>query len=100
MRVKRLKWLRPQPPCPAYVELQEVMECATAKLDLPWKRKKEDTARGRLDERFLSEHNHPAPVSLKFCLWNGWTQERSPCAHIIFDLNSGLKVAKMPGELG
>ncbi len=29
-----------QTSCPAYDELLEVMECATARLDLPWKRAK------------------------------------------------------------
>ncbi len=29
-----------QSSCPAYDELLEVMECATARLDLPWKRAK------------------------------------------------------------
>ncbi|ROK23452.1 hypothetical protein DPX16_16496 [Anabarilius grahami] len=55
-----------QPPCPTYVELLEVMECTMARLELPWKREKEETTHGRLDERFLSRYNHQAPVSLPF----------------------------------
>ncbi len=35
----------------------EVMERATARLDLPWKRAKMVAPRGRLDERYLSGHN-------------------------------------------
>ncbi|KAL0195685.1 hypothetical protein M9458_009257, partial [Cirrhinus mrigala] len=42
-----------QSSCPAYDELLEVMERATARLDLPWKRMKKTAPRGRLDERFL-----------------------------------------------
>ncbi len=55
-----------QSSCPAYDELLEVMECATARLDLPWKRAKMVAPRGRLDERYLSGHNRPARVSLPF----------------------------------
>ncbi|KAL0179777.1 hypothetical protein M9458_025219, partial [Cirrhinus mrigala] len=55
-----------QTSCPAYNELLEVMERATARLDLPWKRVKKVAQRGRLDERFLSDHNPPAQVSLPF----------------------------------
>ncbi len=55
-----------QPACPAYGVLIEVMICATARLDLQWRHEKGKIARGRLDERFLSEHNHPDPVSLPF----------------------------------
>ncbi|KAL0160129.1 hypothetical protein M9458_043854, partial [Cirrhinus mrigala] len=55
-----------QSSCPAYDELLEVMELATARLDLPWKRMKKTAPRGRLDERFLSDHNPPAQVSLPF----------------------------------
>ncbi len=55
-----------QSSCPAYDELLEVMERATARLDLPWKRAKMVAPRGRLDERYLSGHNHPARVSLPF----------------------------------
>ncbi len=55
-----------QPVCPAYGELLEVMEHATARLDLPWRHERVGVARSRLDERFLSEHNLPAPVSLPF----------------------------------
>ncbi len=47
-----------QSSCPAYDELLEVMERATARLDLPWKRAKM--------ERYLSGHNRPARVSLPF----------------------------------
>ncbi len=42
------------------------MEPATVRLDLHWRDKKGGVARSRLDERFLSEHNLPAPVSLPF----------------------------------
>lgn len=50
----------PEPPCPAYAELLEVMERATARLELPWEREKEETTCERLDEQF----NRPDPVSL------------------------------------
>ncbi len=52
--------------CPAYKELLEVMERATARLDLPWERNKMVALRGRLDERYLSGHKPPAQVSLPF----------------------------------
>ncbi|KAI2665725.1 Lamina-associated polypeptide 2, isoform alpha [Labeo rohita] len=52
--------------CPAYEELLEVMDRATVRLDLPWKRAREVAPRGRLDERYLSDHNLPAQVSLPF----------------------------------
>ncbi len=52
--------------CPAYDELLEVMERATARLDLPWKRAKMVAPRGCLDERYLSGHSPPARVSLPF----------------------------------
>ncbi len=55
-----------QPVCPAYVELLEVMERATARLDLQWRHEKGGVARSRLDERFLSGHDLPAPVSFPF----------------------------------
>ncbi|ROJ30555.1 hypothetical protein DPX16_1534 [Anabarilius grahami] len=55
-----------RPPCPAYAELLEVMERAAGRLQLPWQREREETARGRLDERFLSGHNPVTPVSLPF----------------------------------
>ncbi len=55
-----------QSSCPAYDELLEVMERATARLDLPWKRAKMVATRGRLDECYLSGHNRPARVSLPF----------------------------------
>ncbi len=55
-----------QPACPAYGELMEVINRATARLDLQWRHEKGEIAQGRLDERFLSEHNRPAPVSLPF----------------------------------
>ncbi len=42
------------------------MERATARLDLQWRHEKGGVARSRLDERFLSGHNLPAPVSLPF----------------------------------
>lgn len=48
-----------QPACPLYEELLEVME-----------REKEGVAQGRLDERFLSAHNHSREPSLS---------SRSPC---------------------
>ncbi|ROL55539.1 Ovoinhibitor [Anabarilius grahami] len=56
----------PRPPCPAYAELLEVMERAAGRLQLPWQCEREETARGRLDERFLSGHNPVTPVSLPF----------------------------------
>ncbi|ROL45236.1 hypothetical protein DPX16_17847 [Anabarilius grahami] len=55
-----------RPPCPAYAELLEVMERAAGRLQLPWQREREETARGRLDERFLFGHNPVTPVSLPF----------------------------------
>ncbi|KAL0161272.1 hypothetical protein M9458_044997, partial [Cirrhinus mrigala] len=55
-----------QTSCPAYVELLEVIERATARLDLPWKRFIKTAPQGRLDERFLSDHNPPSQVSLPF----------------------------------
>ncbi|KAL0172255.1 hypothetical protein M9458_032566, partial [Cirrhinus mrigala] len=53
-----------QTSCPAYDELLEIMERATAMLDLPWKQVKKVAPWGRLD--FLSDHNPPAQVSLPF----------------------------------
>ncbi|ROL48464.1 Retrotransposon-derived protein PEG10 [Anabarilius grahami] len=55
-----------RPPCPAYAELLEVMDRASGRLQLPWGRVWKETARGRLDERFLSGHNPITPVSLPF----------------------------------
>ncbi|KAL0161325.1 hypothetical protein M9458_045050, partial [Cirrhinus mrigala] len=55
-----------QTSCPTYDELLEIMECATAKLDLPCKRVQKVVPWGRLDEHFLSDHNPPAQVSLPF----------------------------------
>lgn len=55
-----------RPPCPAYAELLEVMDYALGRLQLPWGRVREETARGWLDERFLSGHNPVTPVSLPF----------------------------------
>ncbi|ROI69445.1 Adipocyte enhancer-binding protein 1 [Anabarilius grahami] len=52
-----------KPPCPAYVELLDVIEHASGRLQLPWKRVKKGAARGRLDKRFLSGHNTAAPAS-------------------------------------
>ncbi len=52
--------------CPAYDELLEVMERATARLDLPWKRAKMEAPRRRLDERYLSGQDPSARVSLPF----------------------------------
>ncbi len=52
--------------CPAYDELLEVMERATARFDLPWKRAKMEEPRRHLDERYLSGHNPSARVSLPF----------------------------------
>ncbi len=54
-----------QTSCPAYEDLMEVMERATARLHLPWERTKM-AAPGRLDERYLSGHKPPAQVSLPF----------------------------------
>ncbi|ROJ44208.1 hypothetical protein DPX16_23864 [Anabarilius grahami] len=55
-----------QPACSAYSELLKVMAHATQRLDLLWKRKTPQIARGRLDERFLAGHNRRALVSLPF----------------------------------
>ncbi len=55
-----------QTSCPAYEELLDVMERATARLDLPWERTKMAAPRGRLDERYLSGHKTPAQVNLPF----------------------------------
>ncbi len=52
--------------CPAYEELLDVMERATAWLDLPWERTKMAAPRGCLDERFLPGHKTPAQVNLPF----------------------------------
>ncbi len=53
--------------CPVYEELLDVMERATARLDLPWERTKMAArTRGRLDERFLPGHKTPAQVNLPF----------------------------------
>jgi hypothetical protein len=56
----------PQPPCPVYAELVDVMERAADRLQLPWQRARGETARGRLDDRFLPGHRPPAQVSLPF----------------------------------
>ncbi|KAL0153483.1 hypothetical protein M9458_051212, partial [Cirrhinus mrigala] len=75
------------PSCPAYEELLEVMDCATARLDLPWKRIRKVVLRGRLDERCLSDHNLPAPVSLPFFsdlhseIEKVWKKFFSSCIH-------------------
>ncbi|KAL0158365.1 hypothetical protein M9458_046441, partial [Cirrhinus mrigala] len=50
--------------CPAYAELLEVMDHATVRLDLPWERAREVAPRGRLDERYLSDHSLLAQMSL------------------------------------
>ncbi len=55
-----------QSSCPTYDELLEVMDRATARLDLPWKRAKKVAPRGHLDERYLSSHSPPAQASLPF----------------------------------
>ncbi len=55
-----------QDSCPVYEELLDVMERATARLDLPWERTKMAAPRGRLDERFLSDHKTSAQVNLPF----------------------------------
>ncbi len=62
MRKLRLNPLNP----PLNEELLDVMERATARLDLPWERTKMVALQGRLDERYLSGHNPPAQVSLPF----------------------------------
>ncbi len=52
-RYLRVRKLRPsQTSCPAYEELLEVMERATARLDLPWERTKMAAPREHLDERY------------------------------------------------
>ncbi len=55
-----------QTSCPAYEELLDVMESATARLHLPWERTKMAAPPGHLDERYLSGHKPPAQVSLPF----------------------------------
>ncbi len=55
-----------QDSCPAYEELLDVMERATARLDLPWERTKMAAPRGCLDERFLPGHKTAAQVNLPF----------------------------------
>lgn len=56
----------------AFKELLDVTVCATARLDLAWRGEKQKVARGRLDEQFMSGHNHqpsnlrPSPMSLLF----------------------------------
>lgn len=52
--------------CPAYMELLVVMERATVRHDLLWKRARKVTPRGRLDEHYLSDNNPPAQLSLPF----------------------------------
>ncbi len=52
-----------QSSCPAYKKLLEVMDRATARLDLPWERIKMAALRGRLDEWYLSGHNPPSLTS-------------------------------------
>ncbi len=46
----------PQSSCPAYEELLEVMERATARLDLLWRRTRMVAPQWRLDEQYLSGH--------------------------------------------
>ncbi len=73
--------------CPAYDELLEIMEHATARLDYLWKRAKMVAPWGRLDERYLSSHNPPARVSFLFFLISmrklrkGWKKLFSSCIH-------------------
>ncbi|XDV17755.1 hypothetical protein PO909_023574 [Leuciscus waleckii] len=55
-----------QPPCPVYAELLDVMERATDRLQLPWRRVRGEVARGRLDDRFLPGRRPPAQASLPF----------------------------------
>ena len=55
-----------QPPCPVYAELLDVMERATDRLQLPWRRVRGEVVRGRLDDRFLPGHRPPAQASLPF----------------------------------
>ncbi|KAL0149145.1 hypothetical protein M9458_055577, partial [Cirrhinus mrigala] len=69
--------------CPAYEELLEVMERATARLDLPWKRMKKAAPRGRPDERFLSGHNPPAQVSLPFLPFSILRSSRHGISHFL-----------------
>lgn len=54
------------PASPAYGELLDVMARTTIRLDLLWWREKQEDVRGRLDERFLSDHNRLSPMSLLF----------------------------------
>lgn len=55
-----------KPACPAYNELLEVIACMMQRLDLPWKREKPQIACGRLEDRFLADHNRPVQASLAF----------------------------------
>lgn len=51
--------------CPTYDELVELMTCAMARLSLDRTSPRQEVT---LDEGFLLDHKHPAPVSLSFLL--------------------------------
>ncbi len=76
-----------QPACPTYEELLEVMERATARLDIQWRHEKVGVVRSRLDERFLSGHNLPALLSFPFLpdlhseIEKAWDKLYSACIH-------------------
>ncbi|ROL55087.1 hypothetical protein DPX16_21091 [Anabarilius grahami] len=55
-----------RPSCPAYEELLDVMGRASDRLKLSWERIQEETVRGRLDKRFLSDHRRSIPSRSPF----------------------------------
>ncbi|ROL46431.1 hypothetical protein DPX16_0323 [Anabarilius grahami] len=55
-----------RPPCAAFLELLEVMERASSRLQLAWERVRREPARSRLDDWFLSTHDPATPASLPF----------------------------------
>ncbi|CAM4598264.1 unnamed protein product [Leuciscus chuanchicus] len=55
-----------QPSCPVYAELVDVMGRATNRLQLQWRRVREEPVRGVLDDRFLPTRRPPARTSLPF----------------------------------
>ncbi len=55
---------RGQSSCPAYDELLEVMERATARLDLPWKLPKMAALRSKKKAVFLASIGFSIPVML------------------------------------
>lgn len=53
-----------QPASPTYGEMLDVMAHTIARLDLAWGLERMEVTWDRLNERFLSGHNHPSPMSL------------------------------------